>query len=122
MMSKINLKQIISEVQDYFSPKVVDSVNDVYIKVAKIKGDKVPWHIHENDDELFYVIEGNLLMEIEHQDDIMLNKGDLYVVKKGVEHRVSSTEECHIMLIENKSTEHTGKVQSEITKTVEEQL
>ena len=121
-MSKINLKQILSEVQDYFSPKVVDSVNDVYIKVAKIKGDKIPWHNHENDDESFYVIEGKLLIEIENQDDIILNKNDLYVVKKGVEHRVSSTEECHIMLIENKSTEHTGKVQSEITKTIEEQL
>ncbi|OLS19975.1 MAG: 3-hydroxyanthranilate 3,4-dioxygenase [Candidatus Heimdallarchaeota archaeon LC_2] len=121
-MNKINLKEYLSEVHDYFSPKVVEGVNDVYIKVAKIKGDKVPWHNHENDDELFYVIEGKLLIEIENQNEIMLNKGDLYVVKRGVEHRVSSTEECHIMLIENKSTEHTGKVQSEITKTVEEQL
>ena len=46
----------------------------------------------------------------------------MFVVKKGLNHRVSSIEECHIMLIENKSTEHTGKVQSEITKSVEEQL
>ncbi|MFV2014345.1 MAG: cupin domain-containing protein, partial [Candidatus Heimdallarchaeota archaeon] len=87
-----------------------------------IKGDKVPWHNHENDDELFYVVDGSLLLEIENQDDIIMNTGDLFVVKRGVNHRVSSTEECHIMLIENKSTEHTGKVQSEITKTVEEQL
>ena len=51
-----------------------------------------------------------------------MNSGDLLVVKKGLNHRVSSEEECHIILIENKGIKHTGKVQSEITKTVEEQL
>ena len=61
-------------------------------------------------------------IEIENQESVLMNNGDLFVVKKGLKHKVSSTEECHIMLIENKSTEHTGKVRSEITKTVEEQL
>lgn len=121
-MSNINLKHHLSGVTEYFSPKVIEEVNDVFIKVAKIKGDKVPWHNHENDDELFFVVEGTLLLEIENQNDLMMNKGDMFVVKKGLNHRVSSTEECHIMIIENKSTEHTGKVQSEITKSVEEQL
>lgn len=121
-MSDINLKHHLSEVNEYFSPKIIGEVNDVFIKVAKIKGEKVPWHNHENDDELFYVVEGSLLMEIENQESITMNKGDIYVVRKGINHRVSSTEECHIMLIENKTTQHTGDVQSEITKTVEEQL
>ncbi|MHA1910941.1 MAG: cupin domain-containing protein [Candidatus Kariarchaeaceae archaeon] len=121
-MSKINLKQNLSEVNNYFSPKVIAEVNNVFIKVAKIKGEKVPWHNHENDDELFYVVEGTLLLEIENQENIILNKGDLYVVKKGLNHRVSSKEECQIMLIENKTTQHTGKVESDITKSIEEQL
>lgn len=121
-MSTINLKHHLSKVNEYFSPKVIEEVNDAYIKVAKIKGQKVPWHIHENEDELFYVFEGTLLLEIENEDGVTMNMGDLFVVKRGVNHRVSSTEECHIMLIENKTTEHTGKVQSEITKSVEEQL
>lgn len=121
-MSDINLKHHLSEVNEYFSPKIIGEVNDVFIKVAKIKGEKVPWHNHENDDELFYVVEGCLLMEIENQESITMNKGDIYVVRKSINHRVSSTEECHIMLIENKTTQHTGDVQSEITKTVEEQL
>lgn len=121
-MSEINLKHHLDSVKDYFSPKVVDEVNDVYIKVAKIKGEKVPWHNHENGDELFYVLEGTLLLEIENQENTLMNKGDLFVVKKGIQHRVSSTEECHIMLIEGKETEHTGKVQSDITKSIEDQL
>ena len=80
----------------------------------------IPWHNHENEDELFYVVEGQLLMEVENQPDRVMNKGDLYVVKKGVNHRVSSRDECLIMLIETKTTEHTGKVKTAITKSIEE--
>ena len=73
-MSNINLKHHLSGVTEYYSPKVIEEVNDVFIKVAKIKGDKVPWHNHENDDELFFVVEGTLLIEIENQDDLIMNR------------------------------------------------
>nr|WP_283773981.1 cupin domain-containing protein [Aquiflexum sp. TKW24L] len=106
----------------YFSPRIIGEVNDQYIKIAKIKGQEVPWHNHENEDELFYIVEGTLLMEIENRPDLIMKKGDLFVVKKGVNHRVSSTEDCLIMLIESKTTEHIGKVKSAITKSIEEQL
>jgi len=118
----MNLKNYLKDVGDYFSPKVIAEVNDVYVKVAKIKGEKVPWHNHENEDELFYIIDGNLLFEIEGEDSFTMNKGDIFVVKKGITHRVSSVDECQIMLIENKTTAHTGKVKSDITKTIEQQL
>jgi mannose-6-phosphate isomerase-like protein (cupin superfamily) len=121
-MNSINVKHHLSKIEEYFSPKIINEVNDAYIKVAKIMGEKVPWHNHENEDELFYVIEGTMLLEIENEENVIMNQGDLYVVKKGINHRVSSTEECHIMLIENKTTLHTGEVQSEITKSIEEQL
>jgi len=117
----MKLKEEFSSVTQYFSPKIIDEVNDQYIKVAKIKGQEVPWHNHENEDELFYIVDGELLMEIENQPSFTMNKGDLFVVKKGVNHRVSSVEECRIMLIESKTTEHTGKVKSNITKSIEEQ-
>jgi quercetin dioxygenase-like cupin family protein len=117
----MNLKEKLTAVDQYFSPKIIDEVNDQYIKVAKIKGQEVPWHNHENEDELFYIIDGELLMEIENQPSFTMRKGDLFVVKKGINHRVSSIEECSIMLIEPKTTEHTGKVKSKITKSIEEQ-
>jgi mannose-6-phosphate isomerase-like protein (cupin superfamily) len=117
----MNLKDSFSAVTNYFSPKIIGEVNDQYIKIAKINGDKVPWHNHEQEDELFYIVDGELLMEIENEPHIILKKGDLYVVKKGVNHRVSSTEDCLLMLIESKTTEHTGKVISEITKSIDEQ-
>ena len=118
----MNLKSQFGKVEKYFSPRIIGEVNDQFIKVAKIKGQEIPWHNHENEDELFYIVEGQLLMEVENQADLIMNKGDLYVVKKGVNHRVSSAEECLIMLIETKTTEHTGKVTTAITKSIEEQL
>jgi mannose-6-phosphate isomerase-like protein (cupin superfamily) len=117
----MNLKDAFLSLDNYFSPRIIGEVNDQYIKVVKINGQEVPWHNHENEDELFYIVEGSLLMEIECNEDFIMGKGDFYVVKKGINHRVSSKEECLIMLIESKTTEHTGKVKSEITKSIDEQ-
>jgi quercetin dioxygenase-like cupin family protein len=50
-----------------------------------------------------------------------MNEGDIFIVQKGINHRVSSDEECKIMLIENKTTVHTGNVKSEITKSTDNQ-
>lgn len=117
----MNLKDAFLGVSNYYSPKIIGEVNDQYIKVVKIKGQEVPWHNHESEDELFYIVEGSLLMEIEYQEDLIMRKDDFFVVKKGINHRVSSEEECLIMLIESKTTEHTGKVKSQITKSIDEQ-
>ena len=77
---------------------------------------------HANEDEAFFILEGELLFEEEGKDPFTLQKGDFYVVGKGVNHRVSSDAECQIMLIENKTTAHTGVVESTVTKSIEEQL
>ncbi len=121
-MEKIKLSQAFDKIGDYFSPKVIGSVNNEYVKLAKIKGEDIPWHNHEQEDELFYVIKGKLLMEIEHQPSFLIQEGELFVVEKGINHRVSAEEKCLIMLIESKTTEHTGKVKSKVTKTIAEQL
>lgn len=117
----MNIKECFNNMNEYFSPKIIGEVNDTYVKIAKIKGDKVPWHKHENEDEMFYIVDGSLLFEIEGENNFTLNSGDFYTVRKGIMHRVSSIEECKIMLIENKSTAHTGGVKSEITKSVSQQ-
>ncbi len=118
----MNINKHFKHIKEYFSPQIIGEVNNVYVKLAIIKGDKVPWHNHVNVDEVFYIIEGSLLFEIEGEESFVMKEGDFYIVKKGINHRVSSTEECKIMLIENKTTAHTGTVESEITKSVEQQL
>lgn len=117
----MNLKERLKDVKDYFSPKIVAEVNDQYVKIAKIKGQKIPWHNHENEDELFYIIEGTLLMEIENETNRTMKTGDIFVIPKGINHRVSSIDDCSIMLIETKTTKHTGEVKSPITKSIQEQ-
>ncbi|WP_430409388.1 cupin domain-containing protein [Kordia sp.] len=117
----MNIKNTFKGIKEYFSPKIIGEVNDVFVKLVKIKGDKIPWHNHKNEDELFYIIKGSLLFEIEGKSSFTMNKGDLFIVKKNTTHRVSSLKECQIMLIENKTTLHTGDVTSEITKTITSQ-
>jgi quercetin dioxygenase-like cupin family protein len=121
-MRAINVLERARALTDYFSPRVIGEVNDVYVKVARIRGDEIPWHNHPGEDELFYVLEGSLLFEIEGEEAFTLERGDLFVVGRGVNHRVSSTEECSILLVENKTTAHLGETESEITRSVEEQL
>lgn len=121
-MPAIKLLERATALTDYFSPKVIGEVNDVYVKVAKIKGDEIPWHNHAGEDELFLILEGELLFEVEGEEPFKMEKGDLYIVKRGVNHRVTSIEECSILLVENKSTAHLGDTASEITRSVEEQL
>ena len=118
----MNVNDHFKNMNNYFSPKIIGEVNDVYVKVAKIKGDEIPWHNHKNEDELFYIIEGILQFEIEGRASFEMKEGDLFVVKKGVNHRVSSIEECKIMLIENKTTLHTGEIETDITKSIDQQL
>lgn len=117
----MNLKEKANNIKEYFLPRIIGEINDVFVKVVKIKGDKIPWHNHENEDEFFYIIEGKLLFEIEGEHSFIMNEGDIFIVKKGVNHRVSSDEECKIMLIEKKSTLHTGSIISEISKSIQDQ-
>lgn len=117
----VNVNNLIIEIQNYYSPRIIAEINNEYVKIAKIKGDKVPWHTHENEDELFYILEGALIMEIDNQPSFAMHNGDLFVVPKGIKHKVSSKKECTILLIESKTTLHTGNVITEITKSINNQ-
>lgn len=122
IMEAININESFGTINEYFSPKVIGEVNDVYVKVALIKGNEIPWHNHKNEDELFYIISGTLLFEEKGKESFTMKEGDIYVVKKGIDHRISSEEECRILLIENKTTAHTGEVKTDITKSIDQQL
>lgn len=117
----MNVIEEFKSVKEYFSPRIISEVNGQLIKLAKIKGEEVPWHNHQEEDELFLVMKGSLLMEVEGMSSFTMKENDMFVVKKGIEHRVSSKDECWIMLIESKSTKHTGEVKSSITKSLDQQ-
>jgi len=120
-MSKVTLpKQVAAGLSELWSPRVIAEVDDAYIKVAKIHG-SLAWHSHENEDELFLVLKGALRIEME-SGSVQLNEGEMFVVPKGVRHNPVADEECHILLIERKSTLHTGNVVTEKTRSLAEQL
>jgi mannose-6-phosphate isomerase-like protein (cupin superfamily) len=119
-MTSVSPKTIAAELSEFWSPRVIAEVDDAYIKVAKVKGE-LTWHSHENEDELFLVLKGTLRIEMEDHS-VELQEGELFVVPKGVRHNPIAVEECHIMLIERKSTLHTGTVTTERTRSIEEQL
>ena len=114
---KVNLTQKLSLFDDLWSPKIVGELNGQYVKLAKIKGEFV-WHHHEDEDELFLVVKGRLLIKLDDQD-ITLEEGELCIVPRGVEHKPVAEQEVHILLFEPKSTLHTGNVRTE--KTVDKQ-
>jgi mannose-6-phosphate isomerase-like protein (cupin superfamily) len=113
-------KQIAASLTEFWSPRVIAEVDDAYIKVAKVKG-TLAWHSHDNEDELFLVLKGHLKIEMEDKT-VELNDGDMFVVPKGVRHNPVAEQECHIMLIEKKTTLHTGSTVTDKTRSMDEQL
>lgn len=116
----MNLLEQFKLVKDHWSPRIIGAVNDQYIKIAKLKGSFV-WHDHKEEDEMFYVVKGSMRIEFE-SETIQLNAGEFYVVPKGKKHNPVADDECWIMLIEPKSTKHTGDVSHPSAISIEEQL
>tara|TARA_Y100000758_G_C16037850_1_gene417106 strand:- start:114 stop:473 length:360 start_codon:yes stop_codon:yes gene_type:complete len=112
-MGKINLKEKLSMFSEHWSPKIVAEMNDYHIKLVKIKGDFV-WHNHDDTDEVFIVIEGNMKIEFEKKT-VELNEGEMYVVPKGVNHKPFAESECKIMIIEPSGVVNTGNIESNLT-------
>ena len=121
MPSASSPKAIAAALTDYWSPRVVGEVDDSYIKVAKVHG-SLCWHSHEDEDELFLILKGHLRIELEHAAPVELDEGEMFVVPKGMRHNPVAEQECLLMLIERKSTLHTGNVVTEQTRSLAEQL
>lgn len=112
-MLSIELKEKFNQFDEFWTPKILGEFNGQLIKIAKLKGEFV-WHNHENEDELFFIVKGQLLMKYRDQQ-ILLKEGELHIVPKGVEHFPVAKEECWVMLIEPKGTAHTGDIITEGT-------
>jgi mannose-6-phosphate isomerase-like protein (cupin superfamily) len=109
----IKLAEKFSQLDEYWSPRIVGELNGQYVKVAKLKGE-FTWHQHDDEDEMFLVIQGQLKIELEDRQ-ILIGPGELAVIPKGTQHRPVCEGEAHVVLIEPKSTVNTGNVKSERT-------
>ena len=116
-MDKVNLAQKFSLFSEQYSPKIVGELNDSYVKLVKFQGDFM-WHHHDDEDELFLVIKGEMRMKVREdgaEREIMVRPGEFIIIPRGVEHLPSAAEETQVMLLEPKSTLNTGNVQNERT-------
>ena len=120
-MDVVNLSQKLSLFADYWAPKIVGELNGQQVKLAKFQGE-FSWHHHDNEDELFLVVQGQLKIEFRDRQ-VMLNPGEFIIVPRGMEHKpVAVTAEVHVMLLEPASTLNTGNVRNERTVDVLQQI
>jgi mannose-6-phosphate isomerase-like protein (cupin superfamily) len=99
---------------EHWSPRIAGGVNDCQVRLAKLLGECVR-HRHDAEDELFLVIKGRLRMRFRGRDDAVVGPGQFLVVPRGVEHLPVAEEEVHVILVEPRSTLHTGDVVSDRT-------
>jgi mannose-6-phosphate isomerase-like protein (cupin superfamily) len=111
----INLEQKLSLFTGHWQPKIVGEFNGNDLMVVKVKGE-FNWHKHDDTDDFFYVVKGNLTIQM-RDGDVHLNPGEMYVVPKGVEHCPKADEECHILLIEPRGVPNTGDAKTAAVKT-----
>lgn len=112
-MEVVNVAEKLSYITDHWNPRIAGELNDSYVKLVRLKGEFL-WHHHDNEDELFFVIKGQLLMRL-RDGDVVINPGEFLIVPRGVEHMPVAQEEVHLMLLEPKTTLNTGNVRNERT-------
>lgn len=109
---KINLGDKLSKFIDHWKPRVIAEMNDYQFKLVKLRGEFV-WHLHEDTDETFIVLEGE--MSIKFRDgQVDLTAGEMIVVPKGIEHKPVSERECAVMVIEPRGVINTGGAEGEL--------
>jgi mannose-6-phosphate isomerase-like protein (cupin superfamily) len=109
-----------AKLDELWSPRVIAELDDSFVKVAKVCG-SLAWHSHDGEDELFLVLRGSLRIEMDART-VVLREGELFVVPRGVRHNPVADDECLLMLVERKTTLHTGNVITERTRSIADQL
>ncbi|ROM71470.1 cupin [Pseudomonas brassicacearum] len=111
--SPINFAQKYALFQEQWTPKVVAEMNDYQFKIARLEGDFV-WHSHADTDETFIVLEGELRIDF-RDGAVTIGPGEMYVVKKGIEHKPFAAREVKLLLIEPRGVINTGDETNERT-------
>lgn len=111
--SAINFEEKLAKFSEHWSPKIVAQMNDYHFKLVKFQGDFV-WHNHADTDEVFIVLDGEMVIDF-RDGRVDLKTGEMLVVPKGVEHKPLAEEECKILLVEPAGTINTGDLGGELT-------
>ena len=107
-MDKVVVEDKFSQFTEHWNPKVVGELNGQMVKLVKFKGDFM-WHHHDVEDEMFYVVKGQLIMKL-RDGDVTVGPGEFIIIPHGVEHMPTAPEEVHVILFEPASTLNTGNL------------
>ena len=119
-MEKVNIERKLALFDDHWNPRIVGELNGQHVKLVKFQGPFV-WHHHEDEDEMFLVLEGRFRMEFRDRHE-WVERGEFIIVPRGVEHRPVADEEVKVMLFEPAGTLNTGNVGGELTAAELERL
>ena len=108
MVDKVSLAAKLATFDETWVPKIVGELNGQYVKVVKCEGEYV-WHHHEQEDELFYVLQGRLRILLRDRE-VALEAGEFFIVPRGVEHKPVADEPAEVVLFEPVTTRNTGTV------------
>lgn len=111
----INLDGVLASIDTLWYPRNVVRVNDYDVRVAKLDGDFV-WHVHDDTDEFFLVLDGSLDIGLRTGDGertVHLERGEVFVVPRGIEHR-PTTPGASVLLFEPAGTTNTGDRHGEL--------
>ena len=119
-MEKVNLAQKLVLITEHWNPKIVGELNGQHVKLVKVQGEFV-WHHHADEEELFLVVKGQLILKLRDRD-MVLKEGEFFIVPRGMEHKPVAEEEVHLLLFEPAATLNTGNVENERTVATLERL
>ena len=103
----VNFSKKFSLFDARWQPKVIAEMNDYQFKLVKLRGDFI-WHDHQDTDETFIVIEGDLRIDF-RDGAVHVSTGEMFVVPKGVEHKPFAEKEVKLLLIEPRGVLNTGQ-------------
>ena len=116
----VDLSGKLDRISEHWAPKVVARMNDYEVKLVKVLGEFV-WHSHEETDELFLVLSGELTIRL-RDGEVRLGAGQLYVVPRGVEHCPVAAGEVAAMLVEPEGVVNTGDAGGALTAAYDDGL
>jgi mannose-6-phosphate isomerase-like protein (cupin superfamily) len=117
---KVNIQDIFGKINDYWNPRIIGELNGQQVRAAKLKGEFV-FHQHDDEDEMFLVMAGQLKIEFEDKT-LDIGPGEFVIIPKGVSHKPVAEKEVQVLLFEPASTLHTGNIRHEITRDKLERL
>jgi mannose-6-phosphate isomerase-like protein (cupin superfamily) len=114
MIQALNILDKLHEISRPWSPIDVVQANDQVVRLALFDGE-FHWHRHENEDELFYVVKGQILIQLKNQPDVTLAEGEMALIPRNVEHCPKSVIPSYVLMFEPLALQSKGDQEQEWT-------